>query len=153
MIELNIRPHGVNELTDKALVLAQDRLQLNEIKVQKDYVKPDVMIPADDEKIVIALLNIIINGIEAMTPSKGLLTIRTERQKDKVLIMITDNGPGIPEDTRARLFDPFFTNKPKGTGLGLTSTQNIIMNHKGTVHVESEIDNGSTFTIVLPVNL
>jgi signal transduction histidine kinase len=67
--------------------------------------------------------------------------------------MITDNGPGIPEDTRARLFDPFFTNKPKGTGLGLTSTQNIIMNHKGTVHVESEIDNGSTFTIVLPVNL
>lgn len=153
MIELNIRPHGINELTDKALVLAQDRLQLNEIKVHKDYIKPDIMIPADDEKIVIALLNIIINGIEAMTPSKGLLTIQTERQKDKAIIMISDNGPGIPEDTRARLFDPFFTNKPKGTGLGLTSTQNIIMNHKGTVHVESEIDHGSIFTIVLPVTL
>lgn len=152
MIELNIRQHGINELTDKALELAKDRLQLNEIKVNKEMVQPDVMIPADEEKIVIALLNIIINAIEAMTPGKGLLSIRSERQKDKAIIMITDNGPGIPEDTRARLFDPFFTNKPKGTGLGLTSTQNIIMNHKGTVHVESEMEKGSTFTIIFPVN-
>lgn len=151
MIELNIRSHGVNELTDKALVHAQDRLQLNEIKVNKEYATTDLMIPADEEKVIIALLNIIINAVEAMTPGKGLLTIRTERIKDRALIMITDNGPGIPEETRTRLFDPFFTNKPKGTGLGLTSTQNIIMNHKGTVHVDSEIGTGSTFTINLPI--
>jgi len=152
MIELNIRPHGINELTDKALALAQDRLQLNEIGVKKDYVKQDVMIPADEDKVIIALLNIIINAVEAMTPGKGLLTLQTSKQRDKAVITITDNGPGIPEETRTRLFDPFFTNKPKGTGLGLTSTQNIIMNHKGTVHVESEMGEGSVFTIVLPVN-
>ncbi len=96
------------------------------------------------------LLNIIINAVEAMTPGKGLLTLQTAKQRDKAVITITDNGPGIPEDTRTRLFDPFFTNKPKGTGLGLTSTQNIIMNHKGTVHVESEMGEGSVFTIILP---
>jgi PAS domain S-box-containing protein len=152
MIELNIRPHGANELTEKALLLAKDRLQLNEIKVNKDYSYPDIMVPADEEKVIIALLNIIINAIEAMTPGKGILTINTERLKDKAVITISDNGPGIPEETKMRLFDPFFTNKPKGTGLGLTSTQNIIMNHKGTVHVESEIDHGSVFTVVLPAN-
>jgi PAS domain S-box-containing protein len=151
MIELNIRPHGINELTDKALLLAQDRLQLNEIAVKKEYVKQDVMIPADEDKVIIALLNIIINAIEAMTPRKGLLTLQTERQKDKAIIIVTDNGPGIPEETRTRLFDPFFTNKPKGTGLGLTSTQNIIMNHKGTIHMESEMGVGSMFTIILPL--
>jgi PAS domain S-box-containing protein len=151
MIELNIRAHGANELTDKALELAQDRLNLNEIKVTKEYEAPDLMIPADEEKVIIALLNIIINAIEAMTPGKGMLSLRTEKSKDKVLIMIKDNGPGIPEETKNRLFDPFFTNKPKGTGLGLTSTQNIIMNHKGTVHVDSEVGSGSTFTITLPL--
>ncbi|HJT72520.1 MAG TPA: ATP-binding protein [Chitinophaga sp.] len=152
MMELNIRPHGINELTDKALTLAQDRLQLNEIKVKKDYLKQDIIIPADEEKVVIALLNIIINAIEAMTPGKGLLSVQTLQQKDKAVITISDNGPGIPEETKTRLFDPFFTSKPKGTGLGLTSTQNIVMNHKGTIHVESEPGAGSTFTIVLPIN-
>lgn len=152
MIELNIHPHGINELTEKALALAQDRLQLNGIKVNKDYVRQDVMIPADEDKVIIALLNIIINAIEAMTPGKGLLTLQTVQQRDKAIITIGDNGPGIPEETKTRLFDPFFTNKPKGTGLGLTSTQNIIMNHKGTVHVESELGVGSTFTIILPLN-
>jgi PAS domain S-box-containing protein len=152
MMELNIRPHGINELTDKALALAQDRLQLNGINVKKEYLKQDVMIPADEEKVIIALLNIIINAVEAMTPGAGLLTLQTAKQRDKGVITIIDNGPGIPEETRTRLFDPFFTNKPKGTGLGLTSTQNIIMNHKGTVHVESEIGEGTVFTVVLPLN-
>ncbi len=152
MIELNVHQHGVNELTDKALALAQDRLQLNEINVKKDYLKQDVLIPADEDKVIIALLNIIINAVEAMTPGKGLLTLQTTKQRDKAIITIGDNGPGIPEETKSRLFDPFFTNKPKGTGLGLTSTQNIIMNHKGTVHVESEEGEGSVFTIVLPTN-
>jgi PAS domain S-box-containing protein len=152
MMELNIRPHGINELTDKALALAQDRLQLNGINVKKEYIKQDVMIPADEDKVIIALLNIIINAVEAMTPGAGLLTLQTAKQRDKAVITIVDNGPGIPEETKTRLFDPFFTNKPKGTGLGLTSTQNIIMNHKGTVHVESEIGEGTIFTVVLPLN-
>ncbi|GAA0533009.1 hybrid sensor histidine kinase/response regulator [Chitinophaga japonensis] len=151
MIELHMQPHGVNELTEKALGLAQDRLQLHEVKVEKRLVDPDILVPADAEKVEIALLNIIINAIEAMPPGKGELNIHTARQNGKALIQISDNGIGIPEEMRTKLFDPFFTNKPKGSGLGLTSTQNIIINHKGNIHVDSEPGKGTTFSIMLPV--
>jgi PAS domain S-box-containing protein len=151
MIELNMQPHGINHLTKKALALAGDRLQLNEIKVEKQLADPDITISADAEKIEIALLNIIINAIEAMPPGKGVLILHTGRLQDKALIRISDNGPGIPEEMKSRLFDPFFTSKPKGTGLGLTSTQNIIINHKGGIHVESELGQGTTFSITFPV--
>ncbi|HEY8919128.1 MAG TPA: ATP-binding protein [Chitinophaga sp.] len=152
MIELHVQQHGINELTEKALALAQDRLQLNEIRVDKRLSDPDVMIPADAEKVEIALLNIIINAIEAMTPGKGELNIYTARHNDRAVIQVSDNGPGIPEDMKAKLFDPFFTSKPKGSGLGLTSTQNIIINHKGNIHVDSEPGKGTTFSITLPTN-
>lgn len=150
MIELHTQSVGVNHLIEKTLELAQDRLQLNEIKVHKHLLAEDALITADEEKVVIALLNIIINAIEAMIPGKGVLTINTTYKKDKILLQIGDNGPGIPEATKAKLFDPFFTSKPKGTGLGLTSTQNILQNHKGTIHVDSEPGQGTTFSITFP---
>jgi signal transduction histidine kinase len=87
-----------------------------------------------------------------MTPGKGELNIYTARHNDRAIIQVSDNGPGIPEDMKAKLFDPFFTSKPKGSGLGLTSTQNIIINHKGNIHVDSEPGKGTTFSITLPTN-
>lgn len=151
MIELHMDNYGINELVEKALLLAHDRLQLNEIKVERNLVSPDIMVSADEEKVVIAFLNIIINAIEAMAPGKGILTVTSIRNQDKVKLLIGDNGMGISEDKLARLFDPFYTSKAKGTGLGLTSTQNILLNHKGTIHVDSEPGKGSVFTIALPV--
>lgn len=151
MIELHVEPHGINTLIEKALQLSNDRLQLNEMRVERNLVVPDVMINADEEKVVIAFLNIIINAIEAMIPGKGVLTITTTLNQDKVKLMIRDNGAGIAEDKLARLFDPFYTSKTKGTGLGLTSTQNILLNHKGTIHVDSEQGKGAVFTIAIPV--
>ncbi|MCW3462183.1 hybrid sensor histidine kinase/response regulator [Chitinophaga nivalis] len=151
MIELHMAPHGINEMVGKALQLSQDRLQLHEIVLQEDLVSPDVLVNADDEKVIIAFLNIIINAVEAMTPSKGILTITTIRHQDKVQLLIGDNGIGIPQEKQARLFDPFYTSKAKGTGLGLTSTQNILLNHKGNIHVDSEPGRGTIFTITLPV--
>jgi PAS domain S-box-containing protein len=150
MIELHIDNYGINELVEKALTLSQDRLQLNQIQVERNLVSPDIMVSADEEKVVIAFLNIIINAIEAMTPGKGILTITSIRTQDKAKLMIGDNGMGIPEDKLARLFDPFYTSKAKGTGLGLTSTQNILLNHKGTIHVDSAPGKGTVFTITLP---
>ena len=151
MIELHMEQYGINELVEKALLLAQDRLQLNEITVERHLVSPDVMVNADEEKVVIAFLNIIINAIEAMVPGKGILTITSIRSQDKAKLLIGDNGMGIPEEKLSKLFDPFYTSKAKGTGLGLTSTQNILVNHKGTIHVDSEPGKGSVFTIALPV--
>jgi PAS domain S-box-containing protein len=150
MIELHMGHFGINELIEKALQLSGDRLQLNEIRLEKHLVSPDIMIDADEEKVVIAFLNIIINAIEAMAPGKGVLTVTTLRSQDKAKLLISDNGMGIPEEKLARLFDPFYTSKSKGTGLGLTSTQNILLNHKGTIHVDSEPGKGTVFTIALP---
>ncbi|MBC9933697.1 hybrid sensor histidine kinase/response regulator [Chitinophaga qingshengii] len=150
MIELHTAEHGINQLINTALRLAQDRLHLHEMRLNKQLADPDIKVNADDEKVVIAFLNIIINAIEAMAPGKGILTITTRRNLDKAQVQISDNGIGIPEDKLPRLFDPFYTNKAKGTGLGLTSTQNILLNHKGTIHVDSEQGKGTTFTITLP---
>ncbi|WP_374951667.1 ATP-binding protein, partial [Mucilaginibacter sp.] len=101
------------------------------------------------EKIKIAFLNIIVNAIEAMEPGKGVLTIITKGENDRCVIELADNGSGMDRESLGRLFEPYFTSKPKGNGLGLTNTQNIILNHKGTIQADSEKGKGTTFTIAL----
>jgi signal transduction histidine kinase len=101
------------------------------------------------ERIKIAFLNIIVNAIEAMEPGKGVLRLSTQSREDKCVILISDNGPGIALESQSRIFEPYFTNKPKGTGLGLTNTQNIILNHNGHISFESKNGEGTTFTIQL----
>lgn len=151
MSELNMVPLGLNALVEKALDLAADRLQLNAIAVNKDICEPDCMILADEDKILIAFLNIIINGIEAMKAGEGRLDIKTWQDAEKVFIRIADNGSGISQQNLAKLFEPFFTNKTKGTGLGLTATQNIILQHKGTIAVDSELGEGTSFLMSFPI--
>ncbi|PSL49971.1 PAS domain S-box-containing protein [Chitinophaga niastensis] len=150
MSELNMLPMGLNVLTEKALQLAADRLQLNNINVVKALCEPDCLMMADEDKILIAFLNIIINGIEAMKAGEGRLGIQTYQEQDRVFIRITDNGSGIPEQNMVKLFEPFFTSKTKGTGLGLTATQNIILHHKGNISVESTPGAGTSFLISFP---
>jgi len=84
-----------------------------------------------------------------MEPEKGKLIVETKAENNKCVIEIIDNGSGIDKDSMAKLFEPYFTNKPKGNGLGLTNTQNIILNHKGTISVESEEGRGTRFRIEL----
>ncbi|SEW26623.1 hybrid sensor histidine kinase/response regulator [Chitinophaga arvensicola] len=151
MSELNMLPMGLNALVEKALSLAADRSQLNNIAVIKELCAPDCNILADEDKIIIAFLNIIINGIEAMKPGEGRLTIKSWQEAGKVFIRISDNGSGISPQNLAKLFEPFFTNKTKGTGLGLTATQNIILQHKGTIAVESTLGEGTSFLITFPI--
>ncbi|MFD2889478.1 hybrid sensor histidine kinase/response regulator [Chitinophaga cymbidii] len=151
MMELHLHEMDANEMVHNALALAEDRLQLNEMRLEESYMEEDINLLVDAEKMSIALLNLFINAIEAMTPGQGVLRVNTMHENGKVYIRIGDNGIGIPEENKAKLFDPFFTNKTKGTGLGLTSTQNIILNHKGAITVESSPGEGTLFTIILPV--
>jgi signal transduction histidine kinase len=147
--ELNYDKTSINELLDEALELASDRVQLKKITVQKNYSKDICDIKADKEKIKIAFLNIIVNAVEAMPPERGLLRLKTQGKENKCIITITDNGTGMDKETVSKLFEPYFTNKAKGNGLGLTNTQNIILNHKGTIEVESELGKGTSFIITL----
>ncbi len=147
--ELNYESTSINELLDQALELANDRLQLKKITVQKNYSKDLCDIKVDKEKIKIAFLNIIVNAIEAMPNERGLLRLKTQSKENTCIITITDNGTGMDKETTSKLFEPYFTNKSKGNGLGLTNTQNIILNHKGTIEVESDLGKGSSFIITL----
>lgn len=151
MLELNMQELSANAMVKNALELSSDRLQLNGIRLLEHYMEDDAILIIDEEKMNIALLNLLINAIEAMTPGTGILTVSTQRSNSKILIRIGDNGAGIPEENKGKLFDPFYTSKAKGTGLGLTSTQNIILNHKGTIQVESALGEGTLFTITLPI--
>jgi signal transduction histidine kinase len=144
--ELNHEKSSINSLIDSSLQLAEDRINLKQIKVVKDYDFTICDIMVDPEKIKIAFLNIIVNAIEAMN-DEGVLHITTQTKNGKCVTIIRDNGKGMTKADVGRLFEPYFTTKEKGTGLGLTNTQNIILSHNASITVESEIEKGTAFTI------
>ncbi len=148
--ELTYTKIPVNDLLDETLKEASDRISLNHVEVIKKYTAGVCDVSVDKERIKIAFLNIIINAVEAMENKEGsVLTLETKEENDKCQVIITDNGSGLDNEALTRLFEPYFTSKPKGNGLGLTNTQNIILNHKGEISVESTKGEGVIFTITL----
>jgi signal transduction histidine kinase len=150
--QLESRPANIHDVLNEALEQAHDRIELNHIKVEKHYEDNMCEIMLDKDKIRLAFLNIIVNAVEAMEKDSGILKIRTSKQGNKCLVEFSDNGTGMDEETMQKLFEPYFTKKIKGNGLGLTNTQNIILNHKGTINVRSAIGKGSSFTLVLTLS-
>ncbi len=144
--ELRYEKASANDVIDRSLEFAIDRIELKHINVIKDYDPGICPILVDQEKIVIALLNIIVNSIEAMD-DYGTLHIFTKNKIDRCIITISDNGKGMTSEDANRLFEPYFTTKEKGTGLGLTNTQNIILAHNAKISVESQLGKGTSFTI------
>jgi signal transduction histidine kinase len=142
---------NINSLLDDTVELARDRIELKHIKLQKNYSKPGSEVFVDSDKMKIAFLNVIVNAVEAMEKDKGVLEIQTFETNDKCVVDIKDNGTGMDEETLQKLFDPYFTRKTGGNGLGLTHTQNIILNHKGSILAKSKLEQGSVFTITLNI--
>ncbi|MDP3177169.1 MAG: ATP-binding protein [Spirochaetaceae bacterium] len=97
-----------------------------------------------------AILNLVKNAIAAM-PGGGRLGLAVERKDDDILISVNDSGVGIPEEDLPKIFEPYFTTKENGTGLGLTITFKIVKEHRGEIAVKSRPGQGSTFTVSLPV--
>jgi PAS domain S-box-containing protein len=108
-----------------------------------------IQVECDEDRLKQVFLNLIKNGIEAM-PNGGDLWVCTNVKDDKVEISIKDTGVGIPQEKLAKLGEPFFTTKEDGNGLGLMVSFKIIESHNGHIYVESEVDKGTTFNIVLP---
>ena len=152
IIELNIRPVNINKILDETLEMAADRIDLSQVKVEKNYATDVCHVAVDEEKIKIAFLNIIVNAIEAMEKSKGILLLRTKNGGDTCIIEIEDNGNGMDDDTLQKLFEPYFTSKPNGNGLGLTNCQNIILSHGGNITVKSTLRKGTSFFVTLKMN-
>ncbi len=149
--KLKLTPLSLSELINETLVAAEDRIKLNNIELLTDFAADSTII-VDKEKIKIALLNIVINGIEAIdSETAGKLSIAT-RVADKLAhITITDNGVGIGPESLDKLFQPYFTGKKNGMGLGLAATEAIVKAHMGNIVVDSEPGKGTTFMISLPL--
>lgn len=143
--ELDLELININEVLEEAMAQAADRMELAHIKLEKELAGNLPSLLADRVKIRMAFLNVIINAIEAMEPGKGKLRIVTKLSDGFIISSITDNGKGLTLEALDKLFDPFYTSKEKGMGLGLTSTQNILNSHSATVDVKSKINEGTTF--------
>jgi signal transduction histidine kinase len=122
---------------------------------------------ADRKRLHRCFSNLVSNAIQAM-PTGGDLTVRTglvpamvfansgspDPQPEPALrVMVADTGQGIPADRLPRIFDPFYTTKEKGMGLGMAITHRIVEDHKGTIDVKSEVGLGTTFTVHFPLNV
>jgi len=159
----NLKKTDINETLEERIHFWESPKNLgNQIKITRKYTKalPDILI--DREQIRQVILNLLINCSEAM-PDGGIITVATgfESQKEdpensrdlgNVLVAFEDTGIGIRKEDLGRIFDPFFTTKKEGTGLGLSTVNRIIENHKGKINVESEIGKGTRFTLRFPVN-
>lgn len=137
----------LQKIIEQSIAAANDRITLKKINLHTQFPKEEVMILADAEKLNIALLNIIINAVEAMDQGKGKLDISLAVIDEQSQIIIKDNGCGITEENLSRLFEPYFTAKRNGMGLGLATTLNILQSHKADVEVQSKLNEGTSFII------
>jgi PAS domain S-box-containing protein len=145
--ELHLELTPISDVIEETIGLTIDRMNLNQIKLEKTYAEDLPRVLLDKEKIKIALLNIIINAVEAMESGKGVLKINTSLVDGSIIITISDNGKGIAPEDIEKLFDPFHTAKQGGMGLGLTSTKNILSSHSAEVEVKSKLQEGTSFFI------
>lgn len=143
---LNFDKHLLNEIIASTLekIVKPDAVKIN---IPKNF----VYCICDSTKIEVVMTNLLVNAIQAMN-NKGEIDIRLFDAKNDVMIQVTDTGCGIAEEYISKVFDPLFTTKQTGTGLGLASCKKIIAQHNGIIKVSSELNKGTTFTIILPKN-
>ena len=149
----NKEKHDLNDVIMESVMLTRKQAAFTDVIVEQDLSKDLPPINVDKDQIEQALINLTLNAIEATNPG-GKITIssRFSSETDVVEIIVSDTGKGISGEDLDRIFDPFFTTRESGTGLGLAITHGIIEQHGGTIEVESKIDQGTSFTIRLPLN-
>jgi signal transduction histidine kinase len=152
-VDLVMEKHPLQGIMDDSISAAIDRITLQRINIQVEYKDEPAFIMADREKLRIAFLNILLNAIEAIPVPidrgvhPGKIRIEITSVDNMHVVLISDNGSGINEENLSRLFEPYFTSKRNGMGLGLASTLTILQAHKATVDVQSKIGIGTVFTI------
>lgn len=144
--------HDVTDIIKTALGIVKYDKRIRKVKFETDIKQslPKVSVAAD--QLLQVIVNILINALDAIE-GNGTISVKSDFNKKNIFIEISDNGCGMNEDTMAKIFDPFFTTKEvgKGTGLGLSVSYGIIKRFNGEIKVKSKLNEGSTFTISLPI--
>lgn len=140
-------PHSLHQLLDEVLIMTEDRIRLKKITVIKNYFKEDSGLIQRGVEIKIALTNIIINAIDAMKEQSGVLKLVTTSISEGYNLVIEDNGCGISPGDMEQIFNPFFTRKKDGLGIGLATTYEILKDNNVKIAVESEEGKGTKFIL------
>jgi two-component system NtrC family sensor kinase len=146
----SLKEIDVSTVVEEALTLLSHRLMMQGVTVEK-HLPPMPLVMADFGQMRQAMVNIALNACEAMVKG-GALTVTAAARDRFVEIVFRDTGPGIPPEHLSRIVDPFFTTKEKGTGLGLSVVYGIIERHNGKLDIRSQVGEGTTVVIMLPVS-
>ena len=146
-----LRPGSLNDVVEKTVALLRPELENRGLAVKVKLARQLPDAPLDAGQMQQVLVNLVKNAMQAMTRG-GTLTLQTGRGPEGVWAGVTDTGGGIPQEQINRIFDPFYTTKKKGTGLGLMIVQRIVRAHDGRIELESHVGRGTTFRVWLPLH-
>jgi two-component system, sporulation sensor kinase E len=145
-----LSPGSLNDVARETLELLRPELENRGLQLREKLARRLPLAPLDSGQMKQALVNLIKNAMQAMTRG-GVLTLNTGGSGDWVWVDVSDTGGGIPEDKLNHIFEPFYTTKKKGTGLGLMIVQRIVRQHGGRIELESRVGQGTTFRLRLPL--
>ncbi len=149
-VNLTLHPGDLNETVNNVLELLRPQLITNKVEVRFSPGQQTASVMLDESSMSGALMNLVLNAIEAM-PQGGTLTITIDHTDENLRLEIADTGPGIGEDEVKNIFEPFYTTKAQGLGLGMPYAKKIIEQHGGKIALKSRIGEGTTICISLPV--
>jgi PAS domain S-box-containing protein len=152
---IRLKEKNINDIVEQTISLIRKEASLTNICLKKELDKGLPPVPVDEDRIKQVFLNISINSMQAMARKGGEIRFKTQFCSDnghqgRVLVRISDCGPGIAKSQQKRIFEPFFSTKDDGIGLGLAIANRIIEEHKGQIAIESRLGKGTTFIISLP---
>src|SRR6267154_2376947 len=164
--KLELRPENISEIVDHSLESAEASFPNAKVKIERDYAPGLPEIPVDRQMCEQVFINLITNAFQAMegkdegsdgTPERtpeGTLCLSIKREvsngKPGVCVTVEDSGPGVPPELREQIFNPFFTSKKEGVGLGLSIVAKIVDDHRGTIRLDSDTIKGARFRVFFP---
>ncbi len=146
-----LKPTALNDLVRETVELLRPEIENRGVTIKVQLARRLPPAPLDPAQIKQVLVNLVKNAIQAMTRG-GTLTVQTDSGVDGVVLTVADTGGGIPQEQINRIFEPFYTTKKKGSGLGLMIVQRIVREHKGRIELESHVGQGTVFRVWLPLH-
>jgi signal transduction histidine kinase len=150
-VELELREHDLRTIVGDVLSLAAAELPARNVTLVTSMPPTPLIANVDSDLFKQAVLNVILNGAQSM-PEGGKLEVVLEEDRKSAILRISDEGVGIPDDVRERIFDLYFTTKTEGSGIGLTMTYRIIQLHHGSIDVQSRGERGTEFRLRIPLS-
>jgi signal transduction histidine kinase len=147
----NLRPCRIEDVLEKNITYLDAQIHESDCRIEKRYTNSLPEIMADTDMLYQSFLNILINAMQSM-PSGGNIVIDINANGKMITVNIDDEGEGIPDELLEKIWDPFFTTKKKGTGLGLGIVKNIIESHGGSILIANREEKGTRVTVELPVS-